>query len=49
MLHLVEDLHRLMAKYKATYQIGTKSTKSEEKKERAQKKGEKRKLATCEN
>ena len=37
-LHLVEDLHRLMAKYKATYQIGTKSTTSEEKKERAQKK-----------
>ena len=37
-LHLIEDLHRFMAKYKATYQIGTKSTTSEEKKERAQKK-----------
>ena len=31
-LHLVEDLHRLMAKYKATYQIGTKSTTSEARK-----------------
>ena len=49
-LHLVEDLHRLMAKYKATYQIGTKSTTSEARKRKEhRKKGEKRKLATCEN
>ena len=31
-LHLIEDLDRLMAKYKATYQIGTKSTTSEARK-----------------
>ena len=46
-LHLVEDL---IAKYKATYQIGTKSTTSEARKRKEhRKKGEKRKLATCEN
>ena len=45
-LHLVEDL---IAKYKATYQIGTKSTTSEARKRKEhRKKGEKRKLATCE-
>ena len=49
-LHLVEDLHRLMAKYNATYQIGTKSTTSEARKRKEhRKKGEKKKLATCEN
>ena len=49
-LPLVEDLHRLMAKYSATYQIGTKSTTSEARKRKEhRKKGEKRKLATCEN
>ena len=49
-LHLVEDLHRLMAKYNATYQIGTKSSTSEARKRKEyRKKGEKRKLATCEN
>ena len=42
-LHLVEDLHRLMAKYKATYQIGTKSTTSEARKTKEhRKKGEKK-------
>ena len=50
MLHLVEDLHRLMAKYKAIYQIGTKSTTSEARKRKEhRKKGEKRKLAICQN
>ena len=49
-LHLVEDLHRLMTKYKATYKIGTKSTTSEARKRKEhRKKGEKKKLATCEN
>ena len=49
-LHLVEDLYRLIAKYKATYQIGTKSTTSEARKGKEhRKKGGKRKLATCEN
>ena len=39
-----------MAKYNATYQIGTKSTTSEARKRKEhRKKGEKRKLATCEN
>ena len=39
-----------MAKYKATYQIGTKSTTSEARKRKEQGKiGEKRKLAACEN
>ena len=33
LLHLVEDLDRVMAKYKATYQIGTKSTTSGARKE----------------
>ena len=48
-LHLVEDLDRVMAKYKATYQIGTKSTTSEARKRKEQrKKGGKRKLATGE-
>ena len=42
MLHLVEDLERVMAKYNATYQIGTKSTTCEarKRKERRKKKGE---------
>ena len=35
-LHLVEDLDRLMAKYKATYQIGIKSTTSEARKRKKQ-------------
>ena len=49
-LHLVEDLHRLMAKYKAAYQFGTKSTTSEARKRKEhRKKEEKRKLVTCEN
>ena len=40
MLHLVEDLDRVMAEYKASYQIGTKSTTSEARKnERAEKGG----------
>ena len=48
-LHLVEDLDRVMAKYKATYQIGTKSTTSEARKRKEQrKKRENRKLATGE-
>ena len=48
-LHLVEDLDRVMAKYKATYQIGTKSTTSEARKGKSrEKKREKRKLATGE-
>ena len=48
-LHLVVDLDRVMAKYKATYQIGTKSTTSEARKRKEQrKKREKRKLATGE-
>ena len=39
-----------MAKYRATYQIGTKSTTSEARKRKEQGKiGEKRKLAACEN
>ena len=37
-LHLVEDLDRVMAKYKATYQIGTKSTTSEARKRKEQRK-----------
>ena len=37
-LHLVEDLHRLIAKYKATYQIGTKSTTSEARKRKEHRK-----------
>ena len=46
-LHLVEDL---IAKYKATYQLCTKSTTPEARKRKEhRKKGEKRKLATCEN
>ena len=49
-LHLVEDLDRVMAKYKATYQIGTKFTTSEARKRKEQKKkGGKRKLAAWEN
>ena len=36
--HLVEDLDRVMAKYKATYQIGTKSTTSEARKRKEQRK-----------
>ena len=49
-LHLVEDLHRLMAKYKAAYQFGTTSTTSEARKRKEhRKKEEKRKLVTCEN
>ena len=48
-LHLVEDLHRLMAKYNATYQIGTKSITSEREKGKSTEKREKRKLATSEN
>ena len=48
-LHLVEDLDRVMAKYKATYQIGTKSTTSEARKRKEQRKKRKnRKLATGE-
>ena len=40
----------MIGKYKATYQIGTKSTTSEARKGKEhRKKGEKRKLATCEN
>ena len=37
-LHLVEELHRLMAKYKATYQIGTNSTTSEARKRKGHRK-----------
>ena len=41
-LHLVEDLDRVMAKYKATFPIGAKSKafKSRKKKEQKKKKGE---------
>ena len=42
MLHLVEDLDRVMAKYKATYQIGTKSTTSEARKRKEHRKKGKR-------
>ena len=41
-LHLVEDLHRLMAKYNATYQIGTKSITSEARKRKEHRKKGKR-------
>ena len=37
-LHLVEDLGRVMAKYKATYQIGIKSTTSETRKRKTRRK-----------
>ena len=37
-LHLVEELHRLMAKYKATDQIGTKSTTTEARKRKGHRK-----------
>ena len=40
MLHLVEDLDRVMAEYKASYQIGTKSTTSEARKMREQRREE---------
>ena len=38
-LHLLADLDRVMAKYKATYQIGTKSITSEARKRKKEKKG----------
>ena len=38
MLHLVEDLDRVMAKYRASYQIDTKSTTSEARKRKEQRK-----------
>ena len=41
-LHLVEDLDRVMAKYEATYQIGTKSTTSEARKRKEHRKKGKR-------
>ena len=51
MLYVVEDLDRVMAKYKATYQTGTKSTTSQARKRKDQrkKKGGKRNLVDCEN
>ena len=49
-LHLVEDLDRVMAKYKATFPTGAKSkaSKSRKKKEQKEKK-EKRRIATSES
>ena len=49
-LHLVEDLDRVMAKHKATFQISPNSTTCEARKGKStEKRWKKRKLAACES
>ena len=50
-LHLVEDLDRVMAKYKATFPIGAKSKafKSRKNKEQKKKRDEKKRIAASES
>ena len=49
MLHLVKDLDRVMAKYKANMKLAPGPQHLKQEKEKAEKKGKKRKLGACEN